>query len=716
MVDANANNTNANNANTNNTDPNNANPNNAGNAAANNTEAFRKQCLVFFQEYLRAKSAAQSVGTDVLANFARSNERTISNLYSLKQWADPGLFSTFKDYVDALAWQFGQPEAAVLEYSKHKQLSAWDINGSEMTFSFLSTDDPPIKCSTELRDKIKDDFKKMTGYDLKDEFLHGGPPPTYMTIPEPESRTLRARLMGETIAQNGISDTPIPPNLIKKVGTDPIFRAWDDYQKKLFKATNSVEDMMATACELTMLLPLNYLNEVITGLNGYLKDRLAQTPQGGPRTTPRDTGTPGPGGGGSPGGGGTPSPGGTPPGLTDSPAAGRTFGDLAQAYSWDAGCQRYWTAILLEMHQMEDPKTKALCKLIDEYKLKLSNPEILRDPLQKAIWENRAKLATKQFAEMIPFAVKHARDRGNLQLDQILAATPGMEKAREDLENQINRINVGLTPNGQRVVGETAPNFEELYKKLDGNYPNQKRKNMEQSYELLDEETKNNALVCAVKMIMEKKSGEERKKLFEELMSNTIWTPGDIKAANTFVEKLRIDNHITSPLVSVPVKPYNQEPGGQEMNIDRVAERQIAFIEEELKDEHENNGFPDGMRVHVEDDKKIKIAEMVDNVSGSITLRVEEQGKEPYFITYCKTQQKIALMDREKRTQSLSFDQATPALKGVCNQLAGHYDQIVQGNSPFIDEQNKGIHLADSFSSLLNRDNIRQADEFGKER
>ena len=287
---------------------------------------YKQEFDRLYTEFMTKYGAAK--GDDItLENFAKdsSTDRLMAELYAIKQYADPTKAADFKKISDRLAWKVGAPPQAINEFSQHKDIDGWEITDGGNTM-ILSLQSAGGKCSAALREKIKKDFEKMApGYKWKDTFFDDPGNPTRIKIPRPESAALQNYLNGRFLEKNkGAGKASLDPKLIEKLGTGPLFKVWDDYQKKILKAAESPEAMLTGFCELTFMLPFNYLNEVISGLNSYLKEKALSEPKADPRRTPRTPGGPTP-----PPGGPTPPPGGpTPPGGDPSIPGTPTVEDL----------------------------------------------------------------------------------------------------------------------------------------------------------------------------------------------------------------------------------------------------------------------------------------------------------------------------------------------------------------------------------------------------
>ena len=674
-------------------------------------EEFRAK----FETLLEKYKAAERIGPEAIENMASACDADVAALYALKSSANPEMFAKFKDFAEMrLAWNVGQPPAAVENFSRHKNLGQWIESGSEMVLNLYTEDTPPRKCSAELREQIKKDFTKMTGCEFKDDYFFDGDAP-YIKIPSPESTVLKGRLIGRTIAENGLSGKPLPPSLIKKVGTDPIFKAWDDYQKKLLKAADSPEAMLAAFSEMSLLLPLNYLNEVLSGLSSYLKEWADSEPTADPRKTPRSPGGPTP-----PGGDGH-DPSSDPDSHPDvKPGTKGTYGGLVATTMPFVCKQLYDDQLTLELATMDDPKSKALLALIDEWKTRESNLALRKDPMDEALTLKLREHATKQLEEMTPFIVKHARDRGNLRIDAAMQQVASKDTIA-GINTMVENIGKGLTPNGNIPTGQTAPDFTQLFDLLEGDKADPKRRSFNQTYKGLDLSVQNNALLRAVKKIMDtpRLTKEQRNQQFKDLMhGDTVWTPQDIAAADTLIQALRDDNHIKEPAdrslkdvpSRVPIKPYGQKARGHEMDVMHVAQENMKNMENELAAFETEGTIPGNMKFH--QDLNLNMTEIIDEVSGSITLRVQEKDQKPWYVTYCDAQKKIVLMDRDNNIKPLDFDAASPELKGTCTKLADHYSIIMDNRTPF----KKDKHLSSVFTELLSGGRIRAPHEIDRGR
>lgn len=648
-----------------------------------------------FDALLSKYEAAEKVSPDAIEVMARGSNGAVAELYALKKHADPELFKEFKKFADMrLAWNTGEPPVAVENFSLHKNLEEWQESGTDMILPLKIGQ----KCSPKLRDKIKADFQKMTGREFKSEYILGEPDNPYIQIPFPDSTILKGRLVGNTIAEHGLSGTPLPPSLIAKVGTDPIFRAWDAYQKKLLAAADSPAGMLTAFSEMTMLLPLNYLNEVLTGLSNYLKEWADQDLKGGPRETPRTPGGPTP----SPDESHDPDKTPTPSDGDHGPDKSRTFGELNAGTWFSLMANNFNNEALIELGTMQDAKSKALYALMTECKALESNPAALTGPADAGLAIEKKIQVQKQFSQMLPFIIKHARDRGNLSIDNALKMAPS-DLSMKDLNEQISRIETGvLTPDGKPIVEQTSYDFAQLFDLLNGDTATPKREDFNQTYNNLSRELQNNALLRAVKDIIDapKVKPEQRRKQLQELMNgDTVWTPQDLAAADTLMQNLYRDKHISEMPPKVPIKPYGQKARGREMDIKVVASDQIQMIENELDAMATEGSIPDCMVYHKDKEAtgEVSVTEAIDKVSGSITMRVQEGTDKPWYVTYCEDQKKIVLMDKDKKMRALNFDEASPLLQHTCAQLAKHYVLIQNDRSPF--DMDKP--LTETFATLM---------------
>ena len=528
---------------------------------ARNKEAFR-------QLWDRVNTAYTACGNDDIAleNFATSHNDDFRTLYTLKKYADPTLAKHFKQISDRLAWKLGVPPKAVSEFSQHKDINGWEADASGTTMNF-PLKAGGIKCHNNLLQKIKKDFAKMApGYTWKDEWLVGNPP-ALISIPRPESAALQNFLSGRYLASHAnAANTPITSQLAKKVVVDPLFKAWDDYQKKLLAAAESPEAMLTGLCELTFMLPFNLLNECVSGLNSFLKDELAKTGASNTPQNPSAPGTPGNPTPGTPGRNPDPTPGGNP--NTDPRI--RTVGDAQALVSRLTQIQTFNIALLAELGRMDDPKSQALFKLMNEWLNDSAKPEVLRDPAKEGALKKKQAAATAQLEEMRPFIIKYAQEHGHAALIKMMK-TVYPEGTIEDTKTKAQLANIakGLTPLGHKIEGQTAPDFNQLYDTLKQNTWHGKNTDFQGAYNALELDHQNNALVSAVQRIManDKLSDSERKKQFQKLMDQSIWTPTDIAAANALIAKLNEQGRLKTPINMKEVKPYGLESSGHEQNI-----------------------------------------------------------------------------------------------------------------------------------------------------
>ena len=495
---------------------------------------------------------------------------------------------------------------------------------------------------------------------------------------------------------------------MNKVAVDALFKAWDAYQKKILAAADSPEEMMASFCELSLLLPLNCLNESLAGLSAYLKDWAARPLDGASaRKTPRESGpAPSPAPGGEPpktdGEPGKPSDPSTPT-PPKGPSDGKTIGELFGKITDTLMEQKWEDALLLELALMEDPKSKALVALMQEWKSKEGDPKL--SAADKADVLAKKTAALSQFGPMVPFIVKHARERGDKTLDNLLdsGTIPFSDIKKKGIEGVLARIKDGKTPDDKVIESQTAPDFEQLCTKLNGADMAAKRDSFQLGYgKITDPKIKNNALVCAViKILSDSELTPEaaEKRLHQLMHGSTIWTPDDLAASQTLADTLLKEGRLSGPLKQTPIKPYGQKPkSDRKTNIESIARADSKNIEDILAHGGATKGLPDAMKSHRDEELGVTVSEMVDTESGSITLQVAEKDKKPYYITYCEAQQKAVCIDREgKMTPPIDLKDASPALKGVCGALSRHYSVIKDGKSPF----EADVDLKDTFASLI---------------
>ncbi len=617
--------------------------------ASSEEKRFGKKAAKFVKKYHQVKRDSRA-----LSDFAKANSSLVEELYAMQTHVSPAEFQKFKDVADELAWATGEPAIAVKKFVDHKSILNWKDNGGNMVFN-LSLDDG-LKCSSGLLTQIKSDLKKMLDKDIPDEWISDG---KAIQIPGPYSALLRSKLQGETkkdLKDKGVWNQTLPGKFFQQVGLNPLFDTLDAWQKSALLNGKTLEEQFTNLLEQTAFFPLDYTNAVASGLAKFLKDWANNIPQKGgkegepssepPPVPDSEHGTP-------------PPPDGRSDGGDRGEGSGRTVGDVIEALNLTRQAQAFQAEMKQELSIMKDKdlKSQALYTLLDEWEIKWAtlDPKDPRYELQRATLEAQRKVLDAQLEQLRPFIMKHARDRGNPKIDAILKTMPQGDKILGDVNKQIDAIGdkQPRAPDGTSLLGEVAPDFTELYDKLKGANPGEKKTSFHYAYDVADLSVKNNALVKAVETIISdtRLSDDERRKKFESLMhGDTIWLPDDIAAAKQLIGKLvkvkSMKNvlYTSTPetLSDTPIKMYGLEPARNPHDLEAVSKEQenkiLAAMEAQNRDDDD---IPKDVTIHCSKGR-YQYADAIDEQSGSITRFMADTEKGPKgSITYCEGQQKM---------------------------------------------------------------------------